>query len=113
MKKGEVLAEIETDKATMELESYKDGTLLHIGIDKGGKLQVNDLLAIIGEPGEDIKSLLQKQPAEQKAAEPEISMKKENSGSVTEKSSAKGGGSVVSGGIVAQDNAVAEKKNSS
>ena len=113
VKKGDLLAEVETDKATMELESYKDGTLLHIGIDKGGKLQVNDLLAIIGEPGEDIKSLLQKQPAEQKAAEPEISMKKEKSGSVTEKSSAKGGGSVVSGGIVAQDNAVAEKKNSS
>jgi len=38
VKKGELLAEIETDKATMELESYKDGTLLHIGIDKGGKL---------------------------------------------------------------------------
>jgi pyruvate dehydrogenase E2 component (dihydrolipoamide acetyltransferase) len=42
----------------MELESYKDGTLLHIGVDKGGKLQVNDLLAIIGKPGEDISSLL-------------------------------------------------------
>jgi pyruvate dehydrogenase E2 component (dihydrolipoamide acetyltransferase) len=58
VKKGELLAEIETDKATMELESYKDGTLLHIGTDKGGKLQVNDLLAIIGQPGEDISSML-------------------------------------------------------
>src|SRR5436853_2895494 len=58
VKKGELLAEIETDKATMELESYKDGTLLHIGTDKGGKLQVNDLLAIIGNKGEDISSLL-------------------------------------------------------
>jgi len=58
VKKGELLAEIETDKATMELESYKDGTLLHIGTDKGGKLQVNDLLAIIGQPGEDISGLL-------------------------------------------------------
>src|SRR3712207_6673365 len=54
VKKGDLLAEIETDKATMELESYKDGTLLHVGADKGGKLQVNDLLAIIGAPGEDI-----------------------------------------------------------
>src|ERR687889_400677 len=54
VKKGELLAEIETDKATMELESYKDGTLLHIGADKGGKLQVNDLLAIIGNQGEDV-----------------------------------------------------------
>ena len=58
VKKGELLAEVETDKATMELESYKDGTLLHIGIEKGGKLQVNDLLAIIGAPGEDISSLV-------------------------------------------------------
>jgi pyruvate dehydrogenase E2 component (dihydrolipoamide acetyltransferase) len=58
VKKGDLLAEVETDKATMELESYKDGTLLHIGTEKGGKLQVNDLLAIIGNPGEDISSLL-------------------------------------------------------
>jgi pyruvate dehydrogenase E2 component (dihydrolipoamide acetyltransferase) len=61
VKKGELLAEIETDKATMELESYKDGTLLHIGTDKGGKLQVNDLLAIIGRPGEDISGILKSQ----------------------------------------------------
>ncbi|RYY20997.1 MAG: pyruvate dehydrogenase, partial [Chitinophagaceae bacterium] len=58
VKKGDLLAEVETDKATMELESYKDGTLLHIGADKGNKLQVNDLLAIIGAPGEDISSLI-------------------------------------------------------
>ncbi|HEY0067257.1 MAG TPA: pyruvate dehydrogenase complex dihydrolipoamide acetyltransferase [Flavisolibacter sp.] len=58
VKKGELLAEIETDKATMELESYKDGTVLHIGAEKGGKLQVNDLLAIIGNEGEDISSHL-------------------------------------------------------
>lgn len=58
VKKGDLLAEVETDKATMELESYKDGTLLHIGTDKGGKLQVNDLLAIIGEKGEDVSSLI-------------------------------------------------------
>ncbi len=58
VKKGDLLAEIETDKATMELESYKDGTLLHIGIAKGGKLQVNDLLAIIGTTGEDISKLI-------------------------------------------------------
>jgi pyruvate dehydrogenase E2 component (dihydrolipoamide acetyltransferase) len=58
VKKGELLAEIETDKATMELESYKDGTLLHIGGDKGSKIQVDDLLAILGNPGEDISGLL-------------------------------------------------------
>src|SRR6202000_1581160 len=58
VKKGELLAEVETDKATMDLESYKDGTLLYTGTDKGGKIQVNDLLAIIGSPGEDIAALV-------------------------------------------------------
>ncbi|MBI3137300.1 MAG: pyruvate dehydrogenase complex dihydrolipoamide acetyltransferase [Sphingobacteriales bacterium] len=58
VKKGDLLAEVETDKATMELESYKDGILLHTGADKGGKIQVNDLLAIIGNAGEDISGLL-------------------------------------------------------
>lgn len=58
VKKGELLAEVETDKATMDLESYKDGTLLYTGTDKGGKIQVNDLLAIIGAPGEDISNLV-------------------------------------------------------
>ena len=58
VKKGDLLAEVETDKATMDLESYKDGTLLFTGTDKGGKVQVNDLLAIIGKPGEDISTLL-------------------------------------------------------
>src|SRR5690242_16120783 len=67
VKKGELLAEIETDKATMELESYKDGTLLHIGTDKGGKLRVNDLLAVIGQPGEDISGILKGKGANEKA----------------------------------------------
>ncbi len=58
VKKGDLLAEVETDKATMELESYKDGVLLHIGTEKGGKLQVDDLLAIVGTAGEDISGLL-------------------------------------------------------
>ena len=58
VKKGELLAEVETDKATMDLESYKDGTLLYTGTDKGGKILVNDLLAIIGAPGEDISGLV-------------------------------------------------------
>src|SRR3954464_12864556 len=60
VKKGDLLAEIETDKATMDLESYKDGTLLYIGSEKGGKLQVDDLLAIVGKQGEDISALVNK-----------------------------------------------------
>lgn len=58
VKKGDLLAEIETDKATMELESYKDGTLLHLGGDKGAKIQVDELLAILGTPGEDVSQLV-------------------------------------------------------
>lgn len=58
VKKGDLLAEVETDKATMELESYKDGVLLHQGAAAGGKLQVDDLFAILGEAGEDVSALL-------------------------------------------------------
>ena len=58
VKKGDILAEIETDKATMELESYQQGVLLHVGTPRGGKLQVNDLLAIIGAAGEDVSALV-------------------------------------------------------
>lgn len=58
VKSGEVLAEIETDKATMEFESFFDGVLLHIGIEKGQTAPVNSLLAIIGQAGEDISSII-------------------------------------------------------
>src|SRR5262252_8065300 len=70
VKKGDLLAEVETDKATMDLESYKDGTLLYTGTDKGGKIQVNDLLAIIGAPGEDISALVKGGGASAPAAAP-------------------------------------------
>lgn len=55
---GEVLAEIETDKATMEFESFYDGVLLHIGVEKGQGAPVNSVLAVIGEKGEDVKKIL-------------------------------------------------------
>jgi pyruvate dehydrogenase E2 component (dihydrolipoamide acetyltransferase) len=58
VEKGDLLAEIETDKATMELESYQNGVLLHVGTPRGGKLQVNDLLAILGKAGEDVSALV-------------------------------------------------------
>jgi pyruvate dehydrogenase E2 component (dihydrolipoamide acetyltransferase) len=77
VKKGDLLAEVETDKATMELESYKDGTLLHIGAEKGAKLQVNDLLAIIGTAGEDISSLIGKKPEAGGQSSEEKEQKKE------------------------------------
>ena len=55
---GDIIAEIETDKATMEFESFYEGTLLHIGINEGETAAVDTLLAIIGEKGEDISSLI-------------------------------------------------------
>ena len=58
VKEGDILAEIETDKATMEFESFYEGTLLHIGINEGQTAAVDTLLAIVGEKDEDISSLL-------------------------------------------------------
>jgi pyruvate dehydrogenase E2 component (dihydrolipoamide acetyltransferase) len=58
VEEGEILAEIETDKATMEFESFYNGTLLHIGIPEGDGAPVDALLAIIGDEGEDISVLL-------------------------------------------------------
>ncbi|WP_417364214.1 pyruvate dehydrogenase complex dihydrolipoamide acetyltransferase [Galbibacter sp.] len=58
IEEGDILAEIETDKATMEFESFYEGTLLHIGIQEGDGAPVDSLLAIIGEEGEDISALI-------------------------------------------------------
>jgi len=58
VKSGEVLAEIETDKATMEFESFTDGVLLHIGVEKGKTAAVDSVLAVLGKEGEDITALL-------------------------------------------------------
>ncbi|WP_396141419.1 2-oxo acid dehydrogenase subunit E2 [Flavobacterium sp.] len=58
IKEGDILAEIETDKATMEFESFNSGTLLHIGINEGETAAVDSLLAIIGKEGEDISGLI-------------------------------------------------------
>ena len=58
VKEGEILAEIETDKATMEFESFYDGILLHIGIDEGSTAPVDSIIAIIGSKGEDISEIV-------------------------------------------------------
>ena len=69
VEEGDILAEIETDKATMEFESFNEGTLLHIGIQEGETAKVDSLLAIIGEEGEDISGLLEGGSAEEKPTE--------------------------------------------
>lgn len=56
---GDILAEVETDKATMELESYEDGTILYIGAKEGDAVPIDGVIAIIGEKGEDYKDLLE------------------------------------------------------
>jgi pyruvate dehydrogenase E2 component (dihydrolipoamide acetyltransferase) len=62
IKPGDVLADVETDKATMELESYNEGVLLHIGVAAGSAVQVEGILAVIGKEGEDFASLLTDAP---------------------------------------------------
>lgn len=62
VKSGDILAEVETDKATMELENYVKGTLLYIGVEKGKSAQVDQVIAIVGAPGEDFQALLNETP---------------------------------------------------
>ncbi|MEZ5014033.1 MAG: biotin/lipoyl-containing protein [Chitinophagales bacterium] len=58
VKNGDILAEVETDKATMELENYVKGTLLYIGVEKGASAKVDQVIAIVGKEGEDYTQLL-------------------------------------------------------
>ncbi len=79
VKPGDILAEVETDKATMELENYVKGTLLHIGIAEGASVPVDAIIAVVGKQGEDISALLndsgapaaESKPAEEKKEAPE------------------------------------------
>ncbi|WP_028295921.1 pyruvate dehydrogenase complex dihydrolipoamide acetyltransferase [Olivibacter sitiensis] len=63
IKSDDVIADVETDKATMEVTAYAEGTLLYIGIEKGESAKVNDIIAIVGKEGTDITPLLKKKPA--------------------------------------------------
>src|SRR6056300_41024 len=85
---GDILAEIETDKATMEFESFYEGTLLHIGVQEGETTKVDELLAIIGEEGEDVSELISGDKAsttdESKAPENDEASDNQNSSSETE-----------------------------
>ena len=78
VKEGDILAEIETDKATMEFESFNAGTLLYIGVQEGETAPVDSVLAIIGKEGEDISSLLSGGNSTQKEeTKPQVEKKKE------------------------------------
>ncbi|MDN5284496.1 MAG: pyruvate dehydrogenase [Mucilaginibacter sp.] len=69
VKSGDVLAEIETDKATMDFESYQDGTLLYIGVEEGSAVPVDAVIAVLGKDGEDYKAALEQAGGDQKQAE--------------------------------------------
>ncbi|MDX1364236.1 MAG: pyruvate dehydrogenase complex dihydrolipoamide acetyltransferase [Arenibacter latericius] len=86
VEEGDILAEIETDKATMEFESFNEGVLLHIGIEEGDTAPVDSLLAIIGEEGEDISSLINSstESKEEEVAESAEEEKKEDNGVTAE-----------------------------
>jgi pyruvate dehydrogenase E2 component (dihydrolipoamide acetyltransferase) len=77
VKEGEILAEIETDKATMEFESFHDGVLLHIGIDEGSTAPVDSIIAVIGSKGEDISSLIKGDSTPEVKEEPKVEVKEE------------------------------------
>eukprot|EP01089_Gocevia_fonbrunei_P021595 TRINITY_DN8448_c0_g1_i2.p1 TRINITY_DN8448_c0_g1~~TRINITY_DN8448_c0_g1_i2.p1 ORF type:complete len:547 (-),score=146.69 TRINITY_DN8448_c0_g1_i2:79-1719(-) len=78
IEEGDILAEIETDKATMEFESFNEGTLLYIGIKEGDTAPVDSLLAIIGEKGEDVSGLIDSASSDAKEEkEAEVVAKKE------------------------------------
>jgi pyruvate dehydrogenase E2 component (dihydrolipoamide acetyltransferase) len=69
---GDLLAEIESDKATMEFESFQEGVLLHIGVDAGENAPVDSILAVLGEEGEDIVSILKEAEAKSKKEVPDV-----------------------------------------
>ena len=75
---GDILAEIETDKATMEFESFYDGTLLYIGVKEGESTKVDEPLAIIGEANEDYKSLLDDAKKSDEVIQEKIEIKEED-----------------------------------
>ncbi len=70
IKSGDILAEVETDKATMDLENYEKGTILHLAINEGDAAPVDGIIAVVGKEGEDFAALLNGAPAAPKATEP-------------------------------------------
>ncbi|WPR73639.1 pyruvate dehydrogenase complex dihydrolipoamide acetyltransferase [Algoriphagus sp. NG3] len=100
VKSGEIIAEVETDKATMELESYDDGTLLYIGVEAGDSVPVDGVIAVIGEKGADFETLLKAQKSEssESKAEPAKEEKKEEAPKTEAKASGSSAPSTTSEG---------------
>ncbi|MFC4211999.1 2-oxo acid dehydrogenase subunit E2 [Pedobacter lithocola] len=102
VKSGDVLAEVETDKATMDLESYEEGTLLHIGVEEGKGVPIDAIIAVIGKEGEDFQAAIdaaggtgktEEKPAEStEAPKAETEQPKEEGEKPKEEAPAQGGG---------------------
>lgn len=73
IKSDDAIADVETDKATMEVTAYAEGTLLYIGLEAGQAAKVNDIIAIVGPEGTDVTPLLQQQESKSKASNTEVS----------------------------------------
>ena len=88
----DAIADVETDKATMEVTAYADGTLLHIGVEEGQAAKVNDIIAIVGPEGTDVTPLLKQRPAKRKQQKQEKGEDKQDKAAVkTEQTSTSGG----------------------
>ena len=89
VKSGELVAEIETDKATMEFESYQEGVLLYRGVEEGKAAPVDGILAILGKAGEDYKDLLATETSKSAAPAEEATPKTEAPAKSEEKAAPK------------------------
>ncbi len=83
IKSGDIIAEVETDKATMELENYEDGTILYIGVKAGEAVPVDGIIAIVGTPGEDYSSLLASSSGNSASTKEEITLTAESTSEAT------------------------------
>src|SRR5690606_33908952 len=82
IKSDDAIADVETDKATMEVTAYAEGTLLYIGLEAGQAAKVNDIIAIVGPAGTDVTPLLNQKSASSTSDKPKAEAKKEDSAEV-------------------------------
>jgi pyruvate dehydrogenase E2 component (dihydrolipoamide acetyltransferase) len=92
VKSGDVLAEVETDKATMDLESYEEGTLLHIGVEEGKGVPIDAIIAVIGKEGEDFQAAIDAAGGAGKAEEKPAATEAPKAEEKKEEAPAQGGG---------------------
>jgi pyruvate dehydrogenase E2 component (dihydrolipoamide acetyltransferase) len=92
VKSGDVLAEVETDKATMDLESYEEGTLLHIGVEEGKGVPIDAIIAVIGKEGEDFQAAIDAAGGTGKAEEKPAATEAPKAEEKKEEAPAQGGG---------------------